>query len=124
MKVEAWKTYGGKGSVCVASQNPECKVYVAGLPYSVTSSELAQIFSICGLVVYAKILRVYGNGERKDGVGANSRDLSKGAGMVEFSSEAEARNAVDVMNNYEVGGRVITVSAWTCRSTSMRSGTP
>lgn len=74
------------------------KLYVGGIPYSANDNDLQVFFSSAGTVVSAKII----NDKRTN--------RSKGFGFVEMSSEEEAQNAIDSLNNKEMMGRVIKVS--------------
>jgi len=74
------------------------KLYVGGLPYATTDTELKEAFSQAGTVTSAIIIM-----DRMTG-------RSKGFGFVEMSSEEEAQKAVDTMNGKEFGGRTLTVN--------------
>jgi RNA recognition motif-containing protein len=73
------------------------KLYVGGLPYSTTDTELKDAFAQAGSVTSASIIsdRVTGR--------------SKGFGFVEMASEQEAQAAIDLWNGKDFGGRMITV---------------
>lgn len=73
------------------------KLYVGGLPYSTTDTELRDAFAQAGAVTSASIIsdRVTGR--------------SKGFGFVEMASEQEAQAAIDLWNGKDFGGRSITV---------------
>lgn len=95
----------------LGSRNPERKVFVGSLPYSTTWQDLKDVFSQVGEVTYTKIII-----DKQKGVGkgtANPEGWSKGMGMVEFSTEKEARLAIAVLNGTQVGGRHISVEPWT-----------
>jgi RNA recognition motif-containing protein len=74
------------------------KLYVGNLAYTVTDSELQQIFGEHGTVVSAQVIMDRDTGR------------SKGFGFVEMSSDAEAQAAIDALNTKEVGGRALTVN--------------
>ncbi len=74
------------------------KLYVGSLPFSVTEQELSQIFAAHGNVVSARVIIDKISGR------------SKGFGFVEFDTPEAAGNAIQAMNNSEVGGRKIVVS--------------
>jgi len=74
------------------------KMFVGGLPYEVTESQLSAMFSACGQVVSAKVIK-----DRDTG-------LSKGFGFVEMGSDAEAAAAISKLNNSSVGSRRIIVN--------------
>lgn len=71
------------------------RVYVSNLPWSVTWQELKDHFRGAGSVRYADVMR---DGER-----------SKGCGIVEYDSPAEALHAISTLSNSTLDGRVITV---------------
>lgn len=74
------------------------KLYVGNLPYSITDSELQELFEQHGSVQSAQVI--------------NDRDTgrSKGFGFVEMSSEEEAQSAIEALNGTEHGGRTLTVN--------------
>jgi len=74
------------------------KLYVGNLAYSVSSSDLEQIFSSHGTVESAEVIN-----DRTTG-------RSKGFGFVEMSSEEEAGQAIESLNGQDHGGRSLTVS--------------
>ena len=74
------------------------KLYVGGLPYSVTDDELQQAFAVHGTVTSAKVITDRDSGR------------SKGFGFVEFENDEEATKAIDAMNDTDMGGRKIMVS--------------
>ena len=74
------------------------KLYVGGLPYSTSDSELKDAFSQAGSVASAVIIM-----DRMSG-------RSKGFGFVEMSSDAEAQAAIDMWNGKDFGGRTLTVN--------------
>lgn len=73
------------------------KLYVGNLSYEVTEDELSQLFSQCGQVSAATIIK-----DRQTG-------RSKGFGFVEMPNDDEAKHAVDRMNSYDLKGRPLTV---------------
>jgi len=74
------------------------KLYVGNLPYTVTDSELQEMFAAHGTVQSAQVIM-----DRETG-------RSKGFGFVEMSSDAEAQTAIDAMNGHPLGGRPLTVN--------------
>lgn len=74
------------------------KLYVGNLPYSATDSKLAEHFSQVGTVESAKVILDRDSGR------------SKGFGFVEMSSDAEAAQAVERLNNQVMDGRPLNVS--------------
>ena len=74
------------------------KLYVGNLPYSVSSSELEQMFSQFGSVSSAQVIS-----DRETG-------RSKGFGFVEMANDDEAQAANAAMNGHEQGGRALTVN--------------
>ena len=74
------------------------KLYVGNLPYGVRDNDLEQAFSQFGSVTSAKVMM-----ERDTG-------RSKGFGVVEMGSDAEAQAAIQGMNGQSLGGRGIVVN--------------
>jgi cold-inducible RNA-binding protein len=74
------------------------KLYVGGLPYSTTDTELKDAFAQSGSVVSAVIIMDKMSGR------------SKGFGFVEMSSDEEAQKAIEMWNGKEFGGRTLTVN--------------
>ena len=73
------------------------KLYVGGLPYSTSDTELEELFSAHGTVESARIVI-----DRMTG-------RSKGFGFVEMSTTAEAEAAKESLNGTDFGGRYLTV---------------
>ncbi len=74
------------------------KLFVGKLSYALTDSQLEEHFAQIGKVLSAKVII-----DRSSGQG-------KGFGFVEMSTEAEAKEAMDKLNNSELDGRTIVVS--------------
>ncbi|KAJ6756158.1 hypothetical protein OIU79_028547 [Salix purpurea] len=76
----------------------EGKLYVGNLPYSMTSSELAEVFEEAGRVFSAEVIfdRV--------------TDRSRGFGFVTMETVEEAKEAIRMFNGSEVGGRALRVN--------------
>ncbi len=74
------------------------KLYVGGLPYSVTEDKLQEIFSAHGTVDSARVITDRFTGR------------SRGFGFVEMSSEEEAQTAIDSLNGSDLDGRSLTVN--------------
>ena len=86
------------------------KLYVGNLNYSVTGSELEQLFSPHGAVQSAEIIA-----DRETG-------QSKGFGFVQMGSDDEAKAAIGALNGKEVGGRALTVNEAKPRAERPRGG--
>ncbi|KAF8107442.1 hypothetical protein N665_0122s0080 [Sinapis alba] len=76
----------------------EGRLYVGNLPYTITSSELSQLFGEAGNVVDVQI--VY------DKV----TDRSRGFGFVTMGSIEEATEAIQMFNTSQIGGRTVKVN--------------
>ncbi|KAG2325846.1 hypothetical protein Bca4012_040439 [Brassica carinata] len=76
----------------------EGRLYVGNLPYTITSSELSQLFGQAGTVVDVQI--VY------DKV----TDRSRGFGFVTMGSIEEAKEAIQMFNTSQIGGRTVRVN--------------
>lgn len=74
------------------------KLYVGNLPYSVSSSDLEQMFSQFGAVQSAQVIE-----DRETG-------RSKGFGFVEMGSDKDAQAAITGLNGQDHGGRPLTVN--------------
>jgi len=74
------------------------KVYVGGLPYSISDVQLEELFSAHGTVESARVII-----DRMTG-------RSKGFGFVEMSSESEAEAAIENLDGTELEGRTIKVN--------------
>jgi cold-inducible RNA-binding protein len=74
------------------------KLYVGGLPYSVTEGKLQEIFSAHGTVESANVISDKMTGQ------------SRGFGFVEMSSGAEAQKAISALNGTQLDGRTLTVN--------------
>jgi len=74
------------------------KLYVGGLPYSVTDAQLEDMFSAHGTVESARVIT-----DRMTG-------RSRGFGFVEMNSQSEAQAATDQLNGSQVEGRTLVVN--------------
>jgi cold-inducible RNA-binding protein len=74
------------------------KLFVGGLPFSLTDEELNEAFAKHGTVASAVIIKDRDTGR------------SKGFGFVEFESDEEGKAAEKALNNSDLGGRSITVN--------------
>ncbi|MCC7020176.1 MAG: RNA-binding protein [Ardenticatenales bacterium] len=74
------------------------KLFVGGLPWSVTSDELRTTFAPHGDVADAVVIT-----DRETG-------RSRGFGFVEFNDDNAADAAMRALNNSSMGGRTITVN--------------
>ena len=74
------------------------KLYVGGLPYSVTEAQLEEVFSAHGTVESARVIT-----DRMSG-------RSRGFGFVEMSTPEEAEEAMQKLNGTELEGRTLMVN--------------
>ncbi len=74
------------------------KLYVGGLAYSITDSELEGIFAELGKVTSAVVIKDRDSGQ------------SKGFGFVEMDDDTAAAEAIKTLNGKEVSGRSIMVN--------------
>lgn len=84
------------------------KIYVGGLPYSVTDDQLQSIFAPYGEVASSKIIT-----DRETG-------RSKGYGFVEMADEAAGKKAIEELHDAELEGRKLLVNE--ARPQEPRSG--
>ncbi|GLT77028.1 hypothetical protein SLA2020_486530 [Shorea laevis] len=76
----------------------EAKLFVGNLPYDVDSQKLALLFEQAGTVEIAEV--IYNR----------DTDQSRGFGFVTMSTVEEAEKAVEILNRYDVNGRLLTVN--------------
>ncbi|HJW24709.1 MAG TPA: RNA-binding protein [Rhodocyclaceae bacterium] len=74
------------------------KLYVGNLAYSVSQSDLEQMFSSHGTVYSAQIIKDRDSGN------------SKGFGFVEMGSDQEAQSAIASLNGKSIAGRSLVVN--------------
>lgn len=86
------------------------KLYVGGLPYSVTDDQLQELFTPHGTVESAKVIT--------DRYTARSR----GFGFVEMGTQEEAEKAIAALNGTELEGRSLTVNLSKPREDRPRGG--
>ncbi|MDR0579747.1 MAG: RNA-binding protein [Campylobacteraceae bacterium] len=73
-------------------------IYVGNLSYKMTESELEDVFGQFGTVLSAKI------------VTDRETNRSKGFAFVEMADDAAAQEAINQLNNKELGGRNLRVN--------------
>ena len=86
------------------------KLYVGGLPYSVTDEQLTELFQSHGTVESAKVIT------------DRYTDRSRGFGFVEMSTQQEAEQAIQALNGTEFEGRSLTVNESKPRENRSGSG--
>jgi len=74
------------------------KIYVGGLPYSVTEGRLQELFATHGTVQSANVISDKFTGQ------------SRGFGFVEMSSGDEAQKAISALNGTQFDGRTLVVN--------------
>jgi RNA recognition motif-containing protein len=74
------------------------KIYVGGLPYSATESQLHDLFSPHGTVESTRIITDKFTGQ------------SRGFGFVEMSTGQEAKTAIGALHATQLDGRTLTVT--------------
>jgi len=73
-------------------------LYVGNLSYTVSSSELQNLFASFGTVASAEVIQDRGTGR------------SKGFGLVEMGTDEEAQAAIQGLNGHDHNGRPLTVN--------------
>ena len=73
------------------------KIFVAGLPYDLDDAELEEIFEKFGKIISAKVAM-----DRETG-------KSKGFGFVEMENDAEAKEAIEGLNDISLGKKPLIV---------------
>ena len=74
------------------------KIYVGGLPYSTSESELNELFAPHGTVESVKVITDRFTGQ------------SRGFGFVEMSTSDQANSAITALNGTQLDGRTLTVN--------------
>ena len=74
------------------------KLYVGNLPYETGEAELQALFARAGVVEKVTVMRDAATGR------------ARGFGFVEMGSDAEAQQAITELNEYQLGGRGLTVN--------------
>lgn len=74
-------------------------LFVAGLPYDLDDAELEEIFEKFGTVASAKVAMDKETGK------------SRGFGFVEMPNEAEAKDAIENLNDISLGKKPLVVKA-------------
>ena len=73
-------------------------IFIAGLNYSISDSELSELFAAYGEVSSARVIK-----DRQTG-------RSKGYGFAEMTDDEAAKKAIEELNGQEIKGRAIVVS--------------
>jgi cold-inducible RNA-binding protein len=74
------------------------KLFVGNLPYETGESELQELFSRAGNVESVKVMRDMATGR------------ARGFAFVEMATDDEAQAAIRDLNNYQLGGRGLSVN--------------
>ena len=74
------------------------RLFVGGLSFSTTSSQLEDIFSKIGKVISCEVIKDRDTGQ------------SKGFGFIEMENEKEAGEAIEKLNDTELEGKKIAVN--------------
>jgi cold-inducible RNA-binding protein len=74
------------------------KLYVGNLPYETGEQDLQDLFARAGTVETVKVMRDMATGR------------ARGFAFVEMSTDEEAQKAIDELNEYQLGGRGLTVN--------------
>ena len=74
------------------------KLYVGNLPYNTAEQDLQELFASAGAVETVNLMRDMATGR------------ARGFGFVEMASDEDAQNAIAQLNNFEYGGRNLTVN--------------
>lgn len=82
----------------VRTQNMARKLYVGNLPYDTTEQDLQTLFAAAGTVDTVNVIRDMATGR------------ARGFGFVEMGTDAEAQQAISLLNEKDFGGRNLTVN--------------
>jgi RNA recognition motif-containing protein len=74
------------------------RLYVGNLPYSAGEAELQELFARAGKVESVRVMRDAATGR------------ARGFAFVEMSTDEEAQKAASEFNQYQMGGRALTVN--------------
>jgi cold-inducible RNA-binding protein len=74
------------------------KLYVGNLPYETGETELQELFGRAGTVETVRVMRDMATGR------------ARGFAFVEMSTDEEAQKAITELNEYQLGGRGLTVN--------------
>jgi RNA recognition motif-containing protein len=74
------------------------KLYVGNLPYDTGEQDLQELFGSAGAVESVNVMRDMATGR------------ARGFAFVEMATEEDAQNAISKFNNYQLGGRNLTVN--------------
>ena len=74
------------------------KLYVGNLPYQTGETELQELFARAGTVETVRVMRDMATGR------------ARGFAFVEMSTDEEAQKAIRELNNFQLGGRNLTVN--------------
>jgi len=74
------------------------KLYVGNFPYETGEAELQELFAQCGAVETVHVMRDMATGR------------ARGFGFVEMGSDDEAQAAITKLNEFQLGGRALTVN--------------
>src|SRR5918912_2393200 len=74
------------------------RLYVGNLPYTTGEAELQELFSRAGTVESVRVMRDPATG------------LARGFAFVEMATDDEAQKAASEFNQYQLGGRALTVN--------------
>jgi cold-inducible RNA-binding protein len=84
------------------------KLYVGNLPYEIGENDLQDLFARAGSVESVSVMRDQMTGR------------ARGFAFVEMSSDEEAQKAIQELNEFQLGGRSLTVNE--ARPKEARSG--
>ncbi len=74
------------------------KLYVGNLPYQTAEQDLQELFASAGAVESVNVMRDMATGR------------ARGFAFVEMATDEDAQNAITTLNNYNYGGRNLTVN--------------
>ena len=74
------------------------KLYVGNLPYNTAEQDLQELFASAGAVETVNLMRDMATGQ------------ARGFGFVEMATDEDAQNAIAQLNNFQYGGRNLTVN--------------
>ena len=86
------------------------RLYVGNLPFETGEAELQELFARAGAVETVKVVRDMATGR------------ARGFAFVDMSTDEEAQKAITELNQYQLGGRGLTVNEARPKAASSNGG--
>eukprot|EP00915_Cephaloidophora_sp_WS-2016_P001957 GHVH01002650.1.p1 GENE.GHVH01002650.1~~GHVH01002650.1.p1 ORF type:complete len:527 (+),score=58.16 GHVH01002650.1:73-1581(+) len=86
-------------STIAAGNQDMNRIYIGNVPYSFTAEDIRKIFAVFGTILSCQLIP-----------SAENPGTHRGYGFLEFSTNAEAKSAIETMNGFEVQGKQLKVN--------------